>query len=86
MWWTYIWLNEGFATYFEHYATDEVDPELRMMDQYVLLVNQYAMDNDALVSTRRMSYYAETPSDISRLFDRIAYEKCKYDKYGEIIL
>ncbi|KAK9730882.1 ERAP1-like C-terminal domain [Popillia japonica] len=75
LWWTYIWLNEGFATYFEHYATDEVDPELRMMDQYVLLVNQYAMDNDALVSTRRMSYYAETPSDISRLFDRIAYEK-----------
>ncbi|KAI4459113.1 protease m1 zinc metalloprotease [Holotrichia oblita] len=75
LWWTYIWLNEGFATYFEQYATDVVDPEMRMMDQYVLLVNQYAMDNDGLAKTRPLSQYAETPAEIGWLFDRIAYEK-----------
>lgn len=76
LWWTYLWLSEGFATYFEHYATNIVEPGMRMMDQYVTAVNQRAMDNDATTITRPMSYYAETPTAIRALFDRIAYQKC----------
>ncbi|KAK9730884.1 Peptidase family M1 domain [Popillia japonica] len=75
LWWTYLWLSEGFATYFEHYATNIVEPGMRMMDQYVTAVNQRAMDNDATTITRPMSYYAETPTAIRALFDRIAYQK-----------
>ncbi|KAI4459114.1 protease m1 zinc metalloprotease [Holotrichia oblita] len=78
LWWTYIWLNEGFATYFEHYATDEVDPEMRMMDQYVLLVNQYAMDNDGLTTTRPMSQYAETPTEIGGYSIELLTQKTRF--------
>ncbi|GJQ73763.1 hypothetical protein Trydic_g18704 [Trypoxylus dichotomus] len=75
LWWDYIWLNEGFATYFEHYATDVVEPETRMMDQFVTLSHQYAMETDGTASVRAMVTHAETPNEIDRLFDRIAYEK-----------
>nr|QEI22876.1 putative peptidase [Oryctes rhinoceros] len=75
LWWDYIWLNEGFATYFEHYATEQVEPGMQMMDQFVTLCNQYAMESDSLPSVRAMVHHAETPREISSLFDRIAYEK-----------
>jgi len=27
-WWDYIWLNEGFATFFQYYISDKVIPKL----------------------------------------------------------
>ncbi|KAI4460016.1 protease m1 zinc metalloprotease [Holotrichia oblita] len=75
LWWTYIWLNEGFATYFEYYATSVVEPTMRLMEQYVVLSHQNAMESDSLRSTRPMTHYAQTPGEIIALFDRIAYDK-----------
>lgn len=77
LWWEYLWLNEGFATYFEYYATDVAEPDMRMMDQFVTFSLQLAMESDALITTRPMSYDVQSPNEIIASFDRVAYDKCK---------
>lgn len=76
-WWDHIWLNEGFATLFEYLLVDNVRPELRMKDYFNVQKLQNAMKSDSLESSRAMYSNAETPAEISGLFDRIAYDKCK---------
>lgn len=77
-WWEYIWLNEGFATYFEYTLVDNVHPNLRMRDHFNIQKLQNTLRVDALETTRAMHTYAETPTAIMSLFDRIAYDKCKH--------
>lgn len=33
-WWSDTWLNEGFATWFEHYALDHIKPQWRRMELF----------------------------------------------------
>nr|XP_022919428.1 uncharacterized protein LOC111428220 [Onthophagus taurus] len=74
-WWDSLWLSEGFATYFEHYATELVDPSMKMADQFITLTNQLALESDAADDTRAMNAKVYTQKDISNFFDRIAYQK-----------
>lgn len=76
-WWDQIWLNEGFATFFEYVLVENTHPELRMRDYFNIEKVQNALKVDALETTRAMFSDAETPSGISNLFDRVAYDKCK---------
>lgn len=48
------------------------------MDQFVVRNLQQAFILDSLKTTRAMNTDAGSPSDISALFDRVAYEKCKH--------
>lgn len=80
-WWDQIWLNEGFATLFEYLLVDNVYPELRMMDYFNVQKVQNTLLVDALETTRAMLTNADTPSGISSLFDRVAYDKCKWLKF-----
>lgn len=40
---------------------------------------QNALESDALPTTRPMTHDAEDPVSIMKLFDDIAYDKCKYN-------
>uniref|UniRef100_A0A182N5W6 Aminopeptidase N n=1 Tax=Anopheles dirus TaxID=7168 RepID=A0A182N5W6_9DIPT len=74
-WWDYIWLNEGFATLYEYYATRLAEPG----DEYWELFNgeviQRAFLQDASENIRPMNWNAATPDEVSSLFDIIAYQK-----------
>ncbi|XP_066591367.1 aminopeptidase N-like [Prorops nasuta] len=76
IWWEYIWLNEGFANYFQYFITDKLDATWRMMEQFVVESLQgSAFLDDAKYDIRPMNQPAESPDKISVLFDSIAYKK-----------
>ena len=33
-WWDGLWLNEGFATWMQHFAIDDMFPDYKMWDQF----------------------------------------------------
>nr|ASU92546.1 aminopeptidase N [Achaea janata] len=72
--WTYTWLNEGFANFFENYATNLVVPEWRMMDQFVIAL-QNVFQSDAVLSVNPMTHPVYTPSEILGTFNAVAYQK-----------
>ncbi|XKL66707.1 hypothetical protein PGB90_010127 [Kerria lacca] len=74
-WWDYIWLNEGFATYFEYHITHEVDSTLRMNDYFVLDVCHDAMIYDGIHTFHGMTSTVNTPEEINGKFDIISYDK-----------
>lgn len=48
------------------------------MDLFVVETVQSVLDTDANPAIRPMTYYVESPERITDLFDRIAYDKCKF--------
>lgn len=75
-WWTYIWLNEGFADYFEYFLTHRIKPEWRLDDVFVVnKIQGTAFTADVMENQRPMNHEANTPQEISSLFDNIAYQK-----------
>jgi aminopeptidase N len=75
VWWSYLWLNEGFATFYEYFMASLVYPDIRLMDEFVIDVVQNALEVDANQYIRPMTFYVEKPNEIDDLFDRIAYDK-----------
>nr|WAK99412.1 aminopeptidase N 2 [Spodoptera frugiperda] len=72
--WTYTWLNEGFANFFENFATDMVLPEWRMMDQFVLAL-QNVFQSDAVLMVNPMTHAVYSPSEVISTFNAVAYQK-----------
>ncbi|KAL1501644.1 hypothetical protein ABEB36_006938 [Hypothenemus hampei] len=77
-WWSNTFLNEGFATYFEHYITDEVLDDVEMFAQLVTKQQQVALKDDAYPNTIPLSNNASnvtTKDDFDMEFGVISY--CK---------
>uniref|UniRef100_A0A182QWB6 Aminopeptidase n=1 Tax=Anopheles farauti TaxID=69004 RepID=A0A182QWB6_9DIPT len=75
-WWSYLWLNEGFATLYEFMAADMAYPERQYRDLFNVQIVHRVLVSDAEESTRPMTFSrGATFNAILSLFDNIAYSK-----------
>lgn len=73
-WWNDLWLNEAFATWMQQKVTQKVHPEYRA-DLDRVRGAQGAMNNDSLVSARKIRQEITGNGDIETAFDGITYQK-----------
>jgi aminopeptidase N len=74
-WWSSTWLSEGFATYFEYHATNQIEVGWKMDEQFMYEEFHTALKVDALESTHPLVAEADKPSTIGAMFDNISYNK-----------
>ena len=74
-WWTDLWLNEGFASWFEYLAVDHLFPEWDMWTQFSVDEQQQALKLDALEHTHPVEVTVKHPDEIRTIFDAISYSK-----------
>ncbi|OQR78091.1 puromycin-sensitive aminopeptidase-like, partial [Tropilaelaps mercedesae] len=74
-WWTYLWLNEGFAKFMETLATDRIYPDYDMWTQFVSDTLNVGLGLDSLDSSHPVEVTVEHPAMVDEIFDSIAYEK-----------
>ena len=73
--WGNLWLNEGFADFFETESVDAVRPSWALRDQFLFEDQQRAMATDALSTTHPIVMDPHTENEISAMFDSITYSK-----------
>ncbi|XP_017007630.2 aminopeptidase N [Drosophila takahashii] len=77
-WWSYFWLNEAFARYYEYFMAHQLYPEYHLDEQFVVRQMQLIFATDARNSTQPMTSLEseiQTPSEIAYKFSGIAYAK-----------
>ena len=74
-WWTDLWLNEGFASWMEYLAIDELFPEWHLWTQFAVDELQYALKIDSLEHTHPIEVAVKHPDEIRTIFDAISYQK-----------
>lgn len=74
-WWSYTWLNEGFARYFQYFATGDVETTFEMDKQFVTVQLQGIFGSDSVDSAVALTSDASTSSEISNKFSSISYNK-----------
>jgi len=73
-WWNDIWLNEAFASWMSSKIVRQFKPEWNtQIDEQNIRLG--AMENDSLVSARKIRQPIESNDDIANAFDNITYSK-----------
>jgi len=74
-WWDDLWLNEGFASWTETFATDKLFPEWKMWDQFTTDHLTSALRLDALRSSHPIQVPIKHAEEVEQVFDSISYSK-----------
>lgn len=74
-WWTHLWLNEGFASYIEYLATNELFPHWDIWTQFSTHDLGVALRLDALNTTHPIEIPVHHPDEIGEIFDEVSYSK-----------
>ena len=73
--WDGLWLNEGFANWMAHFASDKLFPEWQIWQGFVNETLQTALEMDALRSSHPVEVQIGDANDIPQVFDSISYRK-----------
>ncbi|XP_009903198.1 glutamyl aminopeptidase [Dryobates pubescens] len=74
-WWDDLWLNEGFASYFEFLGANASEPDWQMLDQVLTDDVLPVMKDDSLLSSHPIVSEVSSPAEITSVFDGISYSK-----------
>jgi puromycin-sensitive aminopeptidase len=74
-WWDGLWLNEGFAAFMEHFATDALFPEYKLWEQFTTDAFGAAQRLDSLKSSHPVIVPIKHAEEVEQVFDAISY--CK---------
>jgi puromycin-sensitive aminopeptidase len=73
-WWTWLWLNESFATFMALICLDDLYPEWHAVDDFAAS-RAAAFRLDSLKSTHPIECPVHRPEECAELFDLISYQK-----------
>ncbi|XP_071569032.1 aminopeptidase N-like [Temnothorax nylanderi] len=74
-WWSHVWLNEGFASFFEEHILNEIFKEWRIMDFFVIKTQQSALHYDIAKNMEPITFEAKNRDEIDSLFSYSSYGK-----------
>ncbi|CAG5041325.1 unnamed protein product, partial [Parnassius apollo] len=75
-WWDNLWLNEGFARFYQYYLTHAVQPELGYDIRFIVEQLQTVMIADSIDSAHALTNPAvNDPSSVSAHFSTITYAR-----------
>ncbi|XP_012369141.1 glutamyl aminopeptidase [Octodon degus] len=74
-WWDDLWLNEGFASFFEFQGVNQAEKDWQMLDQVLLEDVLPVQEDDSLMSSHPVVVSVSTPAEITSVFDGISYSK-----------
>jgi puromycin-sensitive aminopeptidase len=74
-WWDDLWLNEGFASWTQSFALDNLFPEWGMWTQFIAVDQATAMRLDAMRTSHPIQVPIGRAEEVEEVFDAISY--CK---------
>ncbi|NWU99846.1 AMPE aminopeptidase, partial [Upupa epops] len=74
-WWDDLWLNEGFASYFEFLGVHAAEPDWQMLEQVLIEDVLPVMKDDSLLSSHPIVVNVSSPAEITSVFDGVSYSK-----------